>query len=260
MKNISFILLLFTFSFYSNLNAQIENDLRNDFFHALNTGGRIACSFTSFDDGTPIKFAGSLAAISAAYAVDYNVKNFAQKNQSDFNSALFSIDKVYGSGYTLIGVGGIYGYGLLFHNKEVRKIGLQTIEAVGYAGLITSVLKAIVGRSRPYTGDDKLHLQPFNTHAAFTSFPSGHATVAFAFSTVLANNTDNLALKILCYTGSGLVAAARIYHNAHWLSDVVAGGAIGYFVGDIVSNTNVNKYTDFSINISPNSIGFSYIF
>lgn len=243
MKNIFFVLLIslviFNFPSYSQIDKQVETDI----VHFFNKGGDLVSSFTSFEKPTQINFAASLALIVGSYALDNNVKKFAEKNHSSFSDKMFSADKVYGNEYTLIGIAGIYGYGVLFQNEKVHQIGLQTIEAVGYAGIITSVLKVIVGRSRPYTNEAHSMFRPFNFHAATTSFPSGHSTVAFAMSTVLANNTNNLFLKILSYTAAGLVDCSRIYHNAHWFSDVAAGSAIGYFVGDFVSKEHPDNNT-----------------
>lgn len=263
MKYFLTSLISIIFSIHSVTYSQIIYNVENDVGSFFTTGGNLATSFFSFDQPTQLKFAGSLLAIGAGYSVDYNVKKFASRNHSAFNDNLFSIDKVYGSDYTLMGIAGLYGYGIVFHNEGVRKIGLQTIEAVGYAGIITSVLKSIIGRSRPYTDDGKFHFSPINFSAAHTSFPSGHTTVVFAVSTVLANNTNSLFLKILCYSASTLVVGARIYHNAHWFSDTIAGSAIGYFVGDFVSKPEMeNKQNDkgLSFNVGFDSINLSYKF
>jgi membrane-associated phospholipid phosphatase len=56
---------------------------------------------------------------------------------------------------------------------------------------------------------------------------------------VLATSTNNIFLKILCYTAAFTVAGAQIYHNEHWLSDVIARGLIGHFVGDYVSSVEL---------------------
>ena len=263
MKNIFIVLLFFSLICTPTNHAQIITKVENDFISFLNTGGNLYSSFTQFDKSTRINLAGSALLMTAGYSVDYNAKKFASLNHSNFNNSLFSIDKVYGSGYTLLGIGGLYGYGILFNNDDVRQLGLQTIEAVGYAGLITSVLKALVGRSRPYANEGKARFRPFNVHAAYTSFPSGHATVSFAVSTVLANNTNSLFLKILCYSASTLVIGARIYHNAHWLSDVITGGLIGHFVGDFVSSQNLDRKkenSNLSIGFSFNSVNLQYTF
>ena len=258
LKNIFFVLLVSLVIFNSPSNCQIDKQVETDIVHFFRTGGDLVNNFTSFEKPTPINFAVSLALIGGSYALDNNVKKFAEVNHSNLSDKIFSVDKIYGNEYTLIGIAGIYGYGLIFKNEDVHKIGLQTIEAVGYAGIITSVLKVVVGRSRPYTNEAHSMFRPFNFHAATTSFPSGHATVAFAMSTVLANNTNSLFLKILSYTAAGLVDCSRIYHNAHWFSDVVAGSAIGYFVGDFVSQEHSEKNT--SIMYIPGGISLSIKF
>ncbi|MHB8578316.1 MAG: phosphatase PAP2 family protein [Ignavibacteriaceae bacterium] len=263
MKKFNALLFTLLFLIQPFAHSQIITNVKDDFFQVLNMGGDLATSFTSFNETKAWDFAGTVAAIGIGYSVDNNLHTFSQRNINPLGNKIFSIDKVYGSGYTLFGIAGIYGYGLFLNNQGVRKIGLQTIEAVGYAGVITSVLKSLVGRSRPYANDGKDMFHPFNTHAAETSFPSGHMTVAVAMSTVLANNTNSLFLKIICYSAAGLVGCSRIYHNAHWISDVVAGGAIGYFVGNFVTNNyekNSKNNSGLSFYYSVNSLGITYSF
>ncbi len=262
MKYYFISILVLSLSIHSVASAQIINNLESDVGNFFINGGNLFSDYFRFNESTQLNTAGSILFTAAGYTVDYNLNNFAIRNHSKFNDDLFSIDKVYGNEYTLIGIGGLYGVGLILNNAGVRKVGLQTIEAVGYAGLITSVLKAVVGRSRPYTNEGKTRFRPFNVHAAYTSFPSGHATVSFAVSTVLANNTDNIFLKILCYTAAFTVAGARIYHNDHWFSDVIAGGLIGHFVGDYVSSTKVENKSNnkFSFYLSINTLYLSISF
>lgn len=235
MKKYFFLLIILLF-FTSNLYSQIEQEATDDFSHFIKTGGELSDSFFSFDNSTQIKTAATLLLIGSAYSLDYNSRTLAQKNFSNFNNKFFYIDKIYGSEYTLIGIAGLYGYGIIFNDPEIRKVGLQVIEATAYSGLITSIIKSVIGRSRPYTNANKFTFHPINFNVAQTAFPSGHSTVAFAVSTVLANNTNSLFLKIIYFTAAGLVAGARIYHNAHWLSDSITGSAIGYLVGDFVSS------------------------
>ena len=63
------------------------------------------------------------------------------------------------------------------------------------------------------------------------SFPSGHATQAFAVASVISAHSDQVWVSVTAYTIAGLVGFSRIYHNAHWTSDVTAGALIGTFVG-----------------------------
>src|SRR2546422_6692470 len=62
------------------------------------------------------------------------------------------------------------------------------------------------------------------------SFPSFHATAAFAVGTVLAESGSDDYRWVRRLLGYGLGAATgyeRLKHNAHWLSDTVAGAALG---------------------------------
>jgi len=151
---------------------------------------------------------------------------------------------------------------LKYFINHLHKI-IYTPEAVGYAGIITSVTKSLAGRSRPYNQEGKARFRPVDFNAGHTSFPSGHSTVSFAVSTVLANNTDNMFLKIFYFSASSLVACARIYHNDHWVSDAITGSLIGYFAGNYVSNRdyeNKAENTGFSINCSLTAINLSFVF
>jgi len=78
-------------------------------------------------------------------------------------------------------------------------------------GGIASVAKEAVGRVRP--------------DGASESFPSGHATAAFAMATVLCWRYPKLRLAL--YGAATLVALSRIGLSKHFISDVMVGAAVG---------------------------------
>lgn len=192
------------------------------------------------------------------FTIDKNVKNFAHSKKNELNNNIFNFDSFYGNQYTAIFTGGLYGVGLFSNNHKIRELGLYTSEAFIISGLTTFALKVIIGRRRPYAGNDNLFLKPFQlTNNDYQSLPSGHTATAFAVSTVMANYFDNLPWKIFWYGSASMVAFSRIYHNKHWVSDVFLGAVIGYFVGEFVINfnskntlrvSNLNLMTVFSIN------------
>jgi membrane-associated phospholipid phosphatase len=97
--------------------------------------------------------------------------------------------------------------------------------AVTVAGGFTTVLKASFGRWRPYESpDDPYKFDPFSGHA---SFPSGHATVAFAAATALDRETSSRWIPWVVYPAASLVAWSRVHDLQHWSSDVIVGAAIG---------------------------------
>jgi membrane-associated phospholipid phosphatase len=102
-------------------------------------------------------------------------------------------------------------------DPRFRGVSYDMAQAFVVNGLYTTVLKAAVGRERP-DGSNNL------------SFPSGHASNAFAWATV-ANHHYGAKVGIPAYALAGLIGVSRLESNAHHLSDVVAGAALGVIVG-----------------------------
>ena len=88
----------------------------------------------------------------------------------------------------------------------------------------TTLLKEAVHRERP-NGEDNL------------SFPSGHASNAFALAAV-AERHYGWKAGLPAYTLASLVAVSRLQRNKHYLSDVMAGATLGYIVGRTVVRVN----------------------
>jgi membrane-associated phospholipid phosphatase len=98
---------------------------------------------------------------------------------------------------------------------------------VGGTGLLTTTVKGVADRARP----------AFNpiAHTLGPSFPSGHSSWSAAFlaatALVLSRGRGPHARAVLAAAAAGLavsVAATRVLLGLHWLSDVVAGLALGW--------------------------------
>lgn len=136
-----------------------------------------------------------------------------------------------GSMYTTGGLAaGFYLVGRATGNERARETGLLGGEALVDGALVFTVLKNISQRPRP-THDD--------AHAEFFdgghSFPSGHATSAWALATVVANEYhERRAVQFAAYGLATAVSVSRYTGRNHFLSDIVVGSAIGYGVGRYV--------------------------
>lgn len=128
-----------------------------------------------------------------------------------------------------------YAAGALFDRPGLSRASVRIAGAIGLAGVTTEALKLTVGRSRPFqvlNGDpDEMRM-----FSGGSSFPSGHATIAFAAATALDRETDSRWVPWLAYPIAGLVGWSRIHDEKHWLSDVAAGAAVGYFAANHAEN------------------------
>lgn len=91
------------------------------------------------------------------------------------------------------------------------------------ASLVSGALKDVVGRLRPPLAHDSL--TALVTLPADSSFPSGHATSAFAAAGVVAALHPRLRAPVL--TLAALIGLSRVYLGVHYPTDVIAGAALG---------------------------------
>jgi membrane-associated phospholipid phosphatase len=129
--------------------------------------------------------------------------------------------------------------GAATHHDDVRDTGRDAFEAELIAGgLITPMLKRGFGRGRP--NQDENRPNDFDPLTSQESFPSGHATNAFALASVVAAHSNGWLIPTLAYSLAGAVAASRLNDNVHWASDVVAGALIGASTGRFIAHRHRN--------------------
>ena len=104
---------------------------------------------------------------------------------------------------------------------------LRVAVATLVAEMVSGLLKVGLERDRPPLADPEP--EPLVGLPATHSFPSGHATVAFACATVLALSVPRLRWPL--YGLAALIAFSRIYVGVHYPLDVLAGAALGVLIG-----------------------------
>ncbi|HSC09499.1 MAG TPA: phosphatase PAP2 family protein [Rhodanobacteraceae bacterium] len=167
-------------------------------------------------------------AISVAF-LDKPIRDAAQRSRSSSADDFFrNVEKFGTKQYGLPVLFGFYAVGLAVDDYNAKTVALDGFSASVISSLTTSVFKGIAGRARPNSGLGPHHWNPFGGDQ---SFPSGHATGAFAFASVIAGHYDSAWVATTAYTIASLVGVARIEQDAHWASDVVAGGLIGGLIG-----------------------------
>ena len=122
------------------------------------------------------------------------------------------------------GVAILFATGRAFDAPRYRAMTYDWMHAVLITAGYTTLLKEVVHRERP-NGEDNL------------SFPSGHASNAFALAAV-AERHYGWKAGLPAYTLASAVAVSRLQRNKHYLSDVMAGATLGYIVGRTVVRVN----------------------
>lgn len=113
---------------------------------------------------------------------------------------------------------------LMTDNRRFQDAAFTSFEAIIMANLMTSALKTVFGRARPWQNEGDMVFKPFSGN---TGFPSGHATTAFAFVTPWLLYYPNAFTPGLLVVGAG-TAFTRMLTDNHWFTDIVAGSAIGF--------------------------------
>ena len=120
------------------------------------------------------------------------------------------------------------------HNYRARETGLLSAEALIDSAIVEGVLKEVTQRARPADGVERSEF-----FDGGSSFPSGHSTQVWAVATVVANEYKHRrAVQIAAYGVATAVSVARFTSQKHYISDVVAGSALGYGIGRYVYATH----------------------
>lgn len=113
-----------------------------------------------------------------------------------------------------------------------RNAAVQGLKAFAVTDLATTILKATVRERRP------------DGHS-LSSFPSRHASTAFAMATVVAEYDNSWSAP--AYGAAALIGWSRVETRQHYWHDVAAGAVLGFFIA--------KAFTEGNSAFSGNSIG-----
>ena len=129
---------------------------------------------------------------------------------------------------------------------------MNTIASVGVAYIGKTALKAMIKEERPDHSDNK-------------SFPSGHATMAFAAARSIDKEfrKDCIWIPIAGYAIATAIGVERIANKRHHWYDVVAGGALGFGAAEItwwLSDKLLGTGSGLAVGTSGNTVDVTYSF
>jgi membrane-associated phospholipid phosphatase len=172
------------------------------------------------------RFAEGTAAVAVLYAIDSKTTDAVQRNRSAFSDDFADVVTPFGGSRAWKVSLLMLAAGSVTHHENLRVAGRDSLESeLWAAGIVTPLLKRTFGRARPIQEKGNASFHPFNHD--FQSFPSGHATNAFAAATAIAAHYDGWVVPTIVYTIASGVAISRVNDRAHFPSDVLAGALIG---------------------------------
>lgn len=189
--------------------------------------GDIEAYFTAplhWTEGEWLLFGGALAGIGVAHIYDKRVRAHFVRELGPKGTT--SSDDVQDAIPTVAVLTGTWAFATLIDDSAGKSEAWTMFEAAGLSTLTAYGLKYAVHREGPAETSDP---NAWGRGHGDT-FPSTHATAAFAVGTVLAESGSDDFRWLRRFLGYGLGLATdyeRLKHNAHWLSDVVAGSALG---------------------------------
>jgi membrane-associated phospholipid phosphatase len=120
-------------------------------------------------------------------------------------------------------------------NARTAKLALKQMAAlfgfiflgVGLPGLVSNLLKNLIGRARPKLMDTAgtFDFHPLINTSVYESFPSGHSTTAMAFCFVISFLSPRAFPFMLIF--SGAIVLSRVVVGAHYPTDALCGAAVG---------------------------------
>jgi hypothetical protein len=152
------------------------------------------------------------------------------------NSTARVFSDVGDAGFGALVLGTTYLAGRWSGEDRLAEASSLSAEAVLSAGLWSSVLKTLSGRTRPGgSSNGDFFVRNPEAGQEVGSFPSGHATGAFAVATVFSGvYRDHRWVPWVSYGTAGMIGLSRVALGRHFPSDVIVGSVLGNSFGKMV--------------------------
>jgi membrane-associated phospholipid phosphatase len=164
-------------------------------------------------------------------------RHFFASVDGEHASTAMGFTRLGNAGPAVLFLGASYLIGKFGGHDRIAEASSLSAEALLDTGIWTTILKRATARTRPSGGADGSFFQyqpPAGQSNA--SFPSGHASGAFALATVFSGlyGEDHRWVSWVSYGAAGLVGVSRIGLGRHFTSDVIVGSVIGNSFGRMV--------------------------
>jgi membrane-associated phospholipid phosphatase len=204
-----------------------------------------------WDETDWIYFGGVAAAVGAAHQLDGNVRRHFATGPDALNGK--DTHSLRDAAPAAALVAGTWIAASFMDNSTGRVEAYTMLEAAAFSSVTATAIKYAAGRSRP---DESARVD--NWRSGGSSFPSLHTTAAFAIGTVFAESGGDdyrWVRRLLGYGVAGAIAYIRVHDNQHWLSDTVAGAALGVATARFTLNRREARAHPWNVSVAPGEGG-----
>lgn len=167
-------------------------------------------------------------------------------------SAVLDAVFVFLSVWLIVGVA-VGALAVLVQRESLRR-AMLVLEMVGtlvIALFVSQVIGVVAFRERPFVRHDVRQLIAMD--AREKSFPSGHATAAFALAIPAAAALRRRWVSVTLLGGASAVAIGRVLVGVHYVSDMLAGVLLAWVVWWFVHRAIKRKYASLGATTSANT-------
>jgi hypothetical protein len=230
MKRITLLILISAMPAYGADDCHIVCIAKREAVRYVRDAKSLAAAPLHWDRNEWTRFGEGSAAVVVLYATDRQTSDYVQRHRSSSTDQFAKALTPFGGQRALQASMLMFAAGAVIHDPTLRDAGRDSFESELLAAkIVTPLLKRAFGRTRPIQNEGSHSFHPFNK--SFDSFPSGHATNAFAFATAVAGHYDGWGVPTIVYTIASGVAVSRVNDHVHFPSDVLAGALIGRAIG-----------------------------
>jgi hypothetical protein len=167
------------------------------------------------DKGSLFTLGAGAAAAVATHSADTSVSE-ALRDDPDSRPVFRAGSAIGGMPFEIGAAAALMAVGHSSKHPCLFSLGSELLQAQLVGAAWTIAIKQVVRRDRP--------------EGTGYSFPSGHATTAFASATVL-QRRFGWKVGLPAYAVASYVAASRVDMQRHYMSDVIFGAALGMVAG-----------------------------